>query len=79
MAKNKTSNATNANNANNANMRATHQMQTTHPTRATHLTAPTEHPTQAMLRMLKTRLLTKLTADFQTATQNSNGNRSSIE
>lgn len=42
-------------------------------------TAQTEQATPAMLRMLKTRLLTKLTANFQTATQNKNGNRSSIE
>ena len=42
-------------------------------------TAQTEQATPAMLRMLKTRLLTKLTTNFQTATQNKNGNRSSIE
>ena len=51
-------------------MRAMQVMQTT---------AQTEQATPAMLRMLKTRLLTKLTANFQTATQNNNGNRSSIE
>lgn len=51
-------------------MRAMQVMQTT---------AQTEQATPAMLRMLKTRLLTKLTANFQTATQNKNGNRSSIE
>ncbi len=35
--------------------------------------------TPAMLRILKTRLLTKLTASTQIVTQNSNGNRSSTE
>lgn len=41
--------------------------------------AQTAPATQAMLRILKTRLLTRLTAGTQTAIQNNNGNRSSVE
>lgn len=60
-------------------MRAMHQTRAMHQMQAMQTTALTEQATPAMLRMLKTRLLTKLTANFQTATQNKNGNRSSIE